>query len=111
MEARLSEALDRKVWLKSGGYLVIDKTEALTCIDVNSGKYTGKKRGSAEETYFHINMEAAQEIGHQLLLRNISGIIIIDFINMEAERQNQMLLESLRRILEKDPLRTTVVDM
>lgn len=111
VEARLSEALDRKVWLKSGGYLVIDKTEALTCIDVNSGKYTGKKRGSAEETYFHINMEAAQEIGHQLLLRNISGIIIIDFINMEAERQNQMLLESLRRILEKDPLRTTVVDM
>ncbi len=61
VEARLSEALDRKVWLKSGGYLVIDKTEALTCIDVNSGKYTGKKRGSAEETYFHINMEAAQK--------------------------------------------------
>jgi len=109
VEARLAEALERKVWMKSGAYLVIDRTEALTCIDVNSGKYTGKKSG--DETYFHINLEAAQEIGNQLLLRNISGIIIIDFINMKSKEKKRQLMESLRKILASDPVRTTVVDM
>lgn len=109
MEARLSEALERRVWLKSGGYLVFDRTEALTCIDVNSGKYVGKK--NAEETYFEINMEAAREIGHQLLLRNISGIIIIDFINMQTEERRRLLMEALRSIVSGDPMKTVVVDM
>ncbi len=109
VEARLQEALERKVWLKSGGYLVIDRTEALTCIDVNSGKYTGKK--SKEESFLQINMEAAQEIGHQLLLRNISGIIIIDFINMKEKSRNHALMDALRDILADDPMRAAVVDM
>ena len=109
VEARLSEALDRKVWLKSGGYLVIDRTEALTCIDVNSGKYVGKKSG--DESYFHINLEAAEEIAVQLRLRNLSGIIIIDFINMKAKEKNRQLMNSLKKFLDKDPVRTSVVDM
>lgn len=109
VEARLSEALERRVWLKSGGYLVFDRTEALTCIDVNSGKYVGKK--NAEETYFEINMEAAREIGRQLLLRNISGIIIIDFINMQTEERRRLLMEALRSIVSGDPMKTVVVDM
>ena len=109
VEARLQEALERKVWLKSGGYLVIDRTEALTCIDVNSGKYTGNK--SREESFFQINMEAAQEIGHQLLLRNLSGIIIIDFINMKEKSRNHALMDALRDVLADDPMRASVVDM
>ena len=109
VEARLTQALNRKVWLKSGGYLVIDRTEALTCIDVNSGKYTGKKSG--EEAWFLINREAAREIGHQLLLRNISGIIIIDFISMRSEEKNGKLLDTLREVLAGDPMKATVVDM
>lgn len=109
VEARLAEATDRKVWLKSGGYLVIDRTEALICIDVNSGKYDGKK--GQEETYLKINLEAAGEIGRQLLLRNISGIVIIDFINMEAAAHKRQLLDTLRQILAADPVRTAVVDM
>ncbi len=109
VEARLSEALSRKVWLQSGGYLVIDRTEALTCIDVNSGKYVGKKKG--EDAWFLINEEAAREIGHQLLLRNISGIIIIDFISMRGEEWNRKLLETLREVLAGDPMKADVVDM
>ena len=95
--------------MKSGGYLVIDRTEALTCIDVNSGKYVGKKSG--DESYFHINLEAAEEIAVQLRLRNLSGIIIIDFINMKAKEKNRQLMNSLKKFLDKDPVRTSVVDM
>jgi len=109
VEARLSEALERKVWLKSGAYIVIDRTEALTCIDVNSGKYAGKK--DREETYFQVNLEAAQEIGRQLLLRNISGIIVIDFINMEDTGKSRELLGQFRKIVAQDPVQTDVVDM
>ena len=109
VESRLSEALDRKVWIKSGGYLVIDRTEALTCIDVNTGKFSGKK--SKAETYFQINMEAAEEIGIQLKLRNLSGIIIIDFINMEKNESNKTLMKHLKEVLSKDSVKTTVVDM
>ena len=88
---------------------MIDRTEALTCIDVNSGKYTGNK--SREESFFQINMEAAQEIGHQLLLRNLSGIIIIDFINMKEKSRNHALMDALRDVLADDPMRASVVDM
>lgn len=109
VEARLAEALDRKVWMKSGGYLIIDRAEALTCIDVNSGKSSGGK--GQGELYLKINMEAAKEIAHQLLLRNISGIIIIDFINMETKEQNERLLSCLRELLAADPVRSSVVDM
>lgn len=109
VESRLAEALNRKVWMKSGGYLVIDKTEALTCIDVNSGKAIGKK--SKSETCFQINMEAAREIAIQLKLRNISGIIIIDFINMDKESQNKALIKHLKEILSEDSVKTVVVDM
>lgn len=109
VESRLSEALNRKVWMRSGGYLVIDKTEALTCIDVNTGKACGKKTKS--ETIFQMNMEAAQEIGIQLKLRNLSGIIIVDFINMEKEAHNKALMKALQEILAKDSVKTAVIDM
>lgn len=109
VESRLAEALDRKVWMRSGAYLVIDRTEALTCIDVNTGKFSGKK--SRSETFFQINMEAAEEIGHQLRLRNLSGIIIIDFINMDQGAQKKALLRHLREVLSADPVKTVVVDM
>lgn len=109
VESRLAEALDRKVWMRSGAYLVIDRAEALTCIDVNTGKFSGKK--SRSETFFQINMEAAEEIGHQLRLRNLSGIIIIDFINMDQGAQKKALLRHLREVLSADPVKTVVVDM
>lgn len=109
VEARLEEALQRKVWMKSGGYLVIDHTEALTCIDVNSGKYAGRKE--REETFLSLNLEAAEEIGRQLRLRNISGIVIIDFINMNGKGQDRLLFSRLKEILSRDPVYTSAVDM
>lgn len=109
VEARLAEALDRKVWMKSGAYLVIDRTEALTCIDINSGKCVDKK--NPQEHYERINLEAADEIAHQLMLRNLSGIIIIDFINMESEEANRRVMQRLRTVLSRDPVKTVVYDM
>lgn len=97
IESRLDMALDRRVWLKSGGYLVIEHTEALTVIDVNSGKYEAKK--SAGETYLKINLEAAEEIVLQLRLRNLSGIIVVDFINMKTENERKTLLKYLRDLV------------
>ena len=81
LEGVIDEVCHEKIWLKSGGFLVIQQTEAFVSIDVNSGKYTGKKK--AEETYRKINLEAAAEIARQIRLRNLSGIILVDFINME----------------------------
>ena len=104
-----SEALQRKVWLKSGGYLVIEPTEAMTVIDVNSGKYTGKK--TLKETILKINLEAAAEIAHQLRLRNLSGIIVADFIDMSRQEDKQLLMETFTALCRKDPVKTTVVDM
>ena len=109
VETRLSEALDRKVWMKSGAYLVIDRAEALTCIDVNSGKCVDKK--NPQEHYERINLEAAEEIAHQLMLRNLSGIIIIDFINMKSEEANRRVMQRLRTVLSRDPVKTDVIDM
>lgn len=109
LEKHLEDALGARVWLKSGGYLIIQPTEALTVIDVNTGKFDGKKR--QEETFFKINMEAAKEIGRQLRVRNLSGIIVIDFISMENKEKKQELIEYLKEILREDPVRTTYVDM
>lgn len=109
LEAALEEALERRVWLKSGGYLVIEPTEALTVVDVNTGKYSGKK--NAEDTILKINLEAAAETARQLCLRNLSGIIIVDFIDMAREEHKQQLLTALEGELKKDPVKTVLVDM
>ncbi len=109
IDKTMDEALGKRVWLKSGGYLVIEPTEALVVIDVNTGKYSGKKE--LRETIKKVNLEAAEEIGHQLRLRNLSGIIIIDFIDMEAEEDRRILMDRLEGILSKDPVKTTVVEM
>lgn len=109
LETALDKALSKNVWLKSGGYLVIEPTEAMTVIDVNTGKYSGKKK--VQETILKINMEAADEIGKQLKLRNLSGIIMVDFIDMEKEEDRKALLAHLEQIVSRDPVKTTVVDM
>lgn len=107
--SKIDTALSTRVWLKSGGYLIIEPTEALTVIDVNSGKYEAKKDN--QETTMLINQEAAQEIALQLRLRNLSGIIVVDFINMDSTQANQALLEQLRRLVRMDKTKTTVIDM
>ncbi len=109
VETRLKEALEKKVWLRSGGYLLIEPTEALTVIDVNTGKVTSKK--DVQENHFQTNMEAAEEIARQLSLRNLSGIIIIDFINMPKEEYRKMLMEHLGELLRKDTVKTTLIDI
>lgn len=110
---RLEHVLDvicqEKVWLKSGGFLVIQQTEAFVSIDVNSGKYEGKKK--AQETYRRINLEAAKEIAWQLRLRNLSGIILIDFINMENPDHREELFHVLQKLLRKDPVRSRAIDI
>jgi ribonuclease E len=109
VEDQLRKALDRKVWLPSGGHLVIERTEALTVIDVNTGKFVGSS--SLEETVLQNNLEAAEEIGRQLRLRDIGGIIVIDFIDMETETNQRALLRRLRETLAKDKTRTQVFDV
>ena len=105
----LERALHRQVWLPSGAYLVIDPTEALTVIDVNSGKNIKKK--SREELVFSVNVEAAHEIARQLFLRNISGICIIDFIDMKEKEHREELMHILRMDLKKDKVPATLVDI
>jgi len=100
IEEEINKALQPKVWLKSGGYIVIEETEALTAIDVNTGRYVGRK--CLEDTIFRTNLEAAREIAHQIRLRNIGGIIIIDFIDMEEEEHRRQVLETLDNALKKD---------
>ncbi len=109
LESKLAKALSRKVWLKCGGYLVIDKTEALTVIDVNTGKYVGAN--NLEDTVLKTNMDAAAEIAKQLRLRDIGGIIIIDFIDMHEHEHQQMVMDVLKQVLKKDRTKTTVVGM
>lgn len=109
LDHHLKEALGERVWLKSGGYLVIQPTEALTVIDVNTGKFTaGKKK---EAAFLKLNQEAALEAARQIRLRNLSGIVIIDFINMEETESETQLLRTLDGALRLDPIRTTLVDM
>lgn len=109
VEDQLRKALDRKVWLPSGGHLIIDRTEALTVIDVNTGKFVGSS--NLEETVLQNNLEAAEEIGRQLRLRDIGGIIVIDFIDMEVEKNRQAILRRLRETLAKDRTRTQVFEV
>lgn len=109
LAGKLEEALLKRVWLKSGGYLVIEPTEALTVIDVNTGKYDGSK--NVEETFALINREAAQETARQIRLRNLSGIILIDFINQKDRQAAKELLEELRSLCKEDPVPVRVVDI
>ena len=109
IEDQIKKALDRKVWLPSGGHLIIDRTEALTVIDVNTGKFVGKN--SLEETVYENNLEAAEEIARQLRLRDIGGIIVIDFIDMESTKKQQSLLSRFKQELAKDKTRTQVFDV
>ena len=100
LEEQLNRAKNRKVWLKSGGFITIDKTEALTAIDVNSGKFMGKKY--FEETIFEINKEATIEIAKQLRLRDIGGIIIVDYIDMHIEENRKKIIEIFSEETKKD---------
>lgn len=108
IDAELDKALRRQVWLKSGGFIVIDQTEALTVIDVNTGKFTGKSLQQMEHTAVATNLEAATEIARQLRLRNIAGIILIDFIDMNTEANRARVLEQLQQALAKDTTSTYV---
>lgn len=109
IDLEISRSLERRSWLKSGGYIVVDEAEALVVIDVNTGKFVGKK--DFEDTILKTNLEAVREIAHQLRIRNCGGIIIIDFIDMEREAHREKVLTSLREELQKDRARTTVVSM
>lgn len=106
---QLVKALDRKVWLPSGGSLIIEHTEALTVIDVNTGKNVG--RSSLEETVYRNNLEAAKEVARQLRLRDIGGIIVIDFVDMEEKRNREDVIQTFRSALSRDKTRTQVFDI
>lgn len=106
IDDEIQKALGRKVQLKSGGYLIIDQTEAMTTIDVNTGGFVGHR--NLEETIFKTNLEAARTIGRQLRLRNLGGIIILDFIDMADEEHKRQVLRMLEKMLERDHARTTV---
>ncbi|MGZ3704579.1 MAG: Rne/Rng family ribonuclease [Bdellovibrionota bacterium] len=107
IESEITRALNRKVWLKSGGYLIVDQTEALSVIDVNTGKFTGKK--NLEETIFKTNMEAVKEVAYQLRLRNVGGIIIIDLIDMEKGQHREKVYRALEDALKKDKSKTNIL--
>ncbi len=109
VEDQLRKALDRRVWLPSGGHLVIDRTEALTVIDVNTGRFVGST--NLEETVLQNNLESAEEIARQLRLRDIGGIIVIDFIDMEDTKNQEAVLRRLREHLAKDKTRSQVFDV
>lgn len=109
IEIEISRLLERRVWLKSGGYIVIDQTEALTVIDVNTGKYVGKR--NFDETILKTNIEAAKEIVWQMRLRNLGGIIIVDFIDMEKDEHKEKVLQTLLQEMKKDRAKTSVVNI
>lgn len=107
LEIEIERALGRKVWLKSGGYIVIDQTEALTAVDVNTGKFVGKQ--NQEETILKTNLEAVKEIVYQLRLRNLGGLIIIDFIDMERDESKEKVYSALAQALKGDRSRTNIL--
>lgn len=107
IEQEITRSLERKVWLKSGGYLVVDQAEALVAIDVNTGRYVGKK--TLEETILKTNLEAVKEIAYQLRLRNCGGIIILDLIDMEKEANKDKVFKALEEALKKDRARPTIM--
>lgn len=107
VEDKIERAIQKKVWLKNGGYLIIDPTEALTVIDVNTGKYVGGT--NLEDTVLNTNLEAAEEIARQIRLRDIGGIIVIDFIDMEVMEHRQRVIDVLKAALKKDRTKTNVL--
>lgn len=106
IESEINRGLGSKVWLKSGGYLIIDQTEALTTIDVNTGRFVG--RSNLEDTILKTNLESVQEIGYQLRIRNLGGIVILDFIDMERRSSREKVYSALRRALARDRAKTTL---
>ncbi len=106
VENEIQRSMDRKVELKSGGYLIIDQTEAMTTIDINTGAFVGRR--NLEETIFNTNVEATQAIARQLRLRNLGGIIIIDFIDMGSDEHRRRVLHLLEQALEKDRVKTNI---
>lgn len=109
IEMEISRALDNKIWLKSGGYILIELTEALAAIDVNTGSYVGKR--NLDETILKTNLEAVKEIAYQLRFRNIGGLIVIDFIDMEKSVDRERVFMSLREALGKDKAKTNILHM
>ncbi|HJU28547.1 MAG TPA: Rne/Rng family ribonuclease, partial [Candidatus Binataceae bacterium] len=107
IEQQIERALERKVWLKSGGYLVFDQAEALTAIDVNTGRFVGKR--NQDETVLRTNLEAVEEVVKQLRLRNIGGIIIVDFIDMTREADRKRVTDALSQALKRDKARTSML--
>lgn len=109
LQQQIERMHERKIWLKCGGFITIDKTEALTAIDVNSGKYTGRNKENKELALLRVNREATIEIAKQIKLRNISGIIVIDYIDMQKEEERKQILDLLNKELKKDRSKTQVV--
>ncbi len=109
VEDEIQKGLERKVQLKSGGYLIVDQTEAMTTIDVNTGGFVGSR--NLEETIFKTNLEAAQGISRQLRLRNLGGIVILDFIDMSEEEHKRQVMRALEKALEKDHARTSICEV
>ncbi|MFN2369237.1 MAG: Rne/Rng family ribonuclease, partial [Desulfurivibrionaceae bacterium] len=107
IEMDINRALDKKIWLRCGGYIIIETTEALSVVDVNTGRFVGKN--DLEDTIFKTNMEAVREIAYQLRLRNIGGIIIIDFIDMEEESHRDELVRALKEAVKKDKSRSNIL--
>ena len=107
LEVEIARALGRKVWLKSGGYIIIEQTEALTAVDVNTGRFVGKH--NLEDTILKTNLEAVKEIAYQLRLRNIGGLIIIDFIDMEKEAHREKVHSALEEALKSDKSKTNIL--
>ena len=106
----LERALSKHVWMKSGAYLVIESTEACTVIDVNTGKFDGKNKDK-QKTFLKIDLEAAKEVANQIRLRNLSGIILVDFIDLEKEEDRTYLMQEFHKYLKKDSVPTTLVDL
>ena len=107
LEREMERALSQRVWLKSGGSLIIQPTEALTVIDVN----TGRSVSGNQEQYLKLNLEAAKEAARQIRLRNLSGIILIDFINLSGQEDRELLLHTMRELTAADPVKTEVIDL
>ncbi|TAN43985.1 MAG: Rne/Rng family ribonuclease [Nitrospirae bacterium] len=109
LELDISRALGRRVWLKSGGYIVIDQTEAMTVIDVNTGKFVGKE--NLEDTILKTNLEAVKEIAYQIRLRNLGGIIIVDFIDMEKQNNREKVFNAFVEVMKKDRAKNTIYNI
>jgi ribonuclease G len=109
IEVEISRALGKRIWLKSGGYIVIEETEALVAIDVNTGRFVGK--GNPDDTIFKTNFEAVKEVAYQIRLRNLGGIIIVDFIDMERESDREKILQAFKEALSRDRAKTNILSI